>query len=301
MTIAVVLAIKTAKKLTKNPLIEGLLSKLSLGSIEGDPKIVSSQHRRSIVVSIKENPNIVLSIKGVGWVHGPPWAYNSPKDDQLYFGLLDKKSGLREIAVSDWFQKNEILSTKVIKCVELDRDDLNLLGIKLPPRFKNGIYVEPVALVTESLSQFRVNDFSPAIYPNWLDGFNKLNSAPGNENSSREKIKVFCKKIVHSINRYQYLGATNDTLSADNVTLAGEITDFEWVYVPGIPLPDGWTDKQLFERQSKEAAYFIDIILSLCEGLQTSLTIKEIATIGLNFCSDVSTPFVGALSEIEGA
>jgi hypothetical protein len=285
--------------LTSNPLIEKLLSKLSLGSIKGDPRVVSFQHRRSIVVRKKGNPNFAFSIKGMGWAHGPPWTYNSPKDDQLYFGLLDKKSGLRELAVSEWFKKNKILSTNVIKCLELDEEDLSLLGLTAAPRFKNGIYVEPVVIVTKSLTEFRVNDFSPAIYNDWLENFNRFNITFDNKILLENKIKLFCKKIVDSINTYQNLGATNDTLSADNVTLAGEITDFEWIYVPGIPLPDGWTDKQLFERQSKEAMYFVDVILALCEGLQTRLTIKEIAAIGLSFCSGVSTPFVEALREIE--
>jgi len=61
--------------------------------------------------------------------------------------------------------------------------------------------------------------------------------------------------------------------------------------VPGVPLPDGWTDSMLFERQMKEAFYYVDVILSLCEGLSTSLSIIEVAKLARQAIPDSDTGF----------
>ncbi|WP_419804761.1 hypothetical protein [Terriglobus sp.] len=62
-------------------------------------------------------------------------------------------------------------------------------------------------------------------------------------------------------------GGVNDSLEQSNVTLAGEVTDFEWMFVPGINTPDGMSDQHLDERQAKEILYGIEIISLLCAYL----------------------------------
>ena len=282
MKIAAVSEIKTANLIMLgHPFLDTILRRLELVPVNGYPKVISTFHRRSIAVKTQEFEDKLFILKGIGWSHGPPWTFLSPKDDQLYFGLMDKNSAIRELRISNWFFNAGIHSTRVLKYEILTANELFLFGLNQKTLFKNGREVSPVVLVTESLSAFRVNDFTPRNHKDWLQEFLTHNKPTELDTQDiRNFIRNFAKKLVVNIEKYQSLGGVNDTLSADNVTIAGEITDFEWIYVPGIPLPDGWTDKYLFERQEKEAIYYIDIMLALCEGLSVDITIGELASIG---------------------
>lgn len=292
MKIAAVSEIKTDNSVMKGyPFLETILKRLEMVPLNGYPKVISTFHRRSIAVKTKECGDKFFILKGIGWSHGPPWTFLSPKDDQLYFGLMDENSAVRELSVSNWFYEAGIHSTRVLKYEILTEAELAMLDLNQKTTFKNGSEVSPVVLVTQSLSAFRVNDFTPRNHEGWLNDFYHYNKpSVFSTQDIRSFIRTFAEKLVSNIERYQALGGVNDTLSSDNVTLAAEITDFEWVYVPGIPLPDGCTDQCLFERQEKEALYYIDIMLALCEGLSVDITIKELASIG---CESLKSDTIG--------
>lgn len=282
-----------------NPLMVALLDRIPLVPIDGFPKIISSGHRRSVLLKTDTHPGRCFSLKGAGWVHGPPWAFASPKDAQLYFGLMDRVSGEREMKVSKWFEQNAIHSTRVRFLFPLNKYELSLIGLKPDVKFKNGTRVNPVVLITESQAAYRVDDYNPRSHEEWLKEFSQSNAGSGNsEEGLLSCLNEFAGKLAKSINTYQFLGASNDTLSPDNVTVAGEITDYEWIYVPGIPLPDGSTDIMLYERQLKEAIYYVDILLSLAEGLCMNLSIREISEIGLKFIQESNTGFAEGLRQL---
>jgi hypothetical protein len=267
-----------SRDMSSSELVNLILQRIDCNVYSNSTQIVSWMHRRSISVKCKDQSWI--SIKGIGWVHGPPWVANSPKDAELYFGLLDSDAGYREWAVSKTINDFGCNSTVCLHCLPLSNLDLNTLGITEPPRFKNGRLINPVALVTRCKTPLRVCDFTPARRKEWLRSvayfFNSSKSI--NKNNKKSVAQTFALNLAASIICYQGHGAVNDTLSADNVTVAGEITDFEWIYVPGIHLPDGFTDQILVERQRKEAFYFIDVLISFCDGLDVNVTISDIVT-----------------------
>ena len=204
---------------------------------------------------------------------GPPRAFISPKDAELFFGLFDGVSGYREMAVSRWLLEAGCDVTRCIACVPLTPSELETLGIFGFPVFKDGRPIEPVVLVTRSKSPLRVCDFTPARLTEWRNTLDRFFGRGKGEVSSDplRVVRAFARHLASTIICYQALGAVNDTLAPDNVTAAGEITDFEWIFVPGIPLPDGTTDVLLDDRQRKEAFYFIDVMIALCEGLEVQV------------------------------
>jgi hypothetical protein len=260
----------------------------------GNPfTIVSFMHRRSLAV--QEIGGTWLAFKGVGWVHGPPWVALSKKDDELCFGLLDSRSGQREVAVSKQLISLGVRAAESILCVTLNEQELGLLGVQSSLKFANGRAIEPAVLITRSISAFRVSDFSP----NNLEVWRNVLASHFPYSSAEEIVEAFAANLAATICTYQALGADNISLSPDNVTLAAEITDFEWFYLPGIPLPDGTTDAILEKRQLKEAFYFIDVLISLCEGLGISLSIDVLARFGMSSCKEIGAPQCGFAQQLQ--
>ena len=51
----------------------------------------------------------------------------------------------------------------------------------------------------------------------------------------------------------------NDTLSYDNVTLAAEMVDFEWIYLPEVQLLDGY-EQNIEKRKLKNIIYLVELL-----------------------------------------
>lgn len=263
-----------------NELVQAVLKRTAFNVINTEPEIVSWHHRRSVSLKLKDG--YWLSIKGIGWAHGPPWQYLSPKDPELCFGLLDKISGDREVLVSKMLQEINCLVTNSAVSLPLSPQELRLIGITQPLRFNNRKFIDPVVLFTVSRSRLRICDFTPRLYDEWLKDIHKHHDVLLNYPSSCYTVlEKFARKLSMTICLYQKAGAVNDSLSPDNVTIAAEVTDFEWFYMPGIPLPDGTEDIFLEARQRKEAFYFIDVLVSLCDGLKINIPIYKLAEYGL--------------------
>lgn len=252
---------------------------------------VSVHHRRALAVQVGRLN--WLSIKGVGWVHGPPWAVLSPKDQELCFGVMDGYSALREVQVSYWLRGHNCDVTNCLDVVPLSVEDLAIIGVQEYAKFRNGRLIEPVALVTQCRSALRVSDWTPRLLMQWQRELESFFGAEQTDNGKHAIVFAFARHLARTIRQYHALGAVNDTLAPDNVTIAGEITDFEWFYVPGIPLPDGTTAINLSERQAKEAIYLIDILLSLTEGLSLDISISDLAAAALleHNLGAIVTPF----------
>jgi hypothetical protein len=279
-------------------LVNRLLHRNCGGEFAPKPSAISVQHRRALAVQTDQYT--WLSIKGIGWVHGPPWAVLSPKDAELCFGIMDAESARREVQVSNWLLERKCDVTSCLEAVLLSEADLALIGIHEVPTFRNGRLIEPAVLFTQCRSALRVSDWTPRRFEQWQRELEHFFGSSQAVNDKKSLVIAFARHLSRTIRQYHALGAVNDTLAADNVTIAGEITDFEWFYVPNIPLPDGTTDTRLFERQAKEAIYLIDVLLSLTEGLSLDMPIAELAAAALpqyNVEED-ATPFDRQLLEL---
>ena len=86
----------------------------------------------------------------------------------------------------------------------------------------------------------------------------------------------FVESMSHSIIQLHSIGGTCDSLTYDNVTLAGELVDFGG-YSFGIPTPDGNADILIEERQKKAAIYICEIGFYLANFLDLQITISHLA------------------------
>jgi len=235
----------------------------------GNFYISTPLHKRSVFANLQDGS--VLGLKGCGWTLGPPYAVGSKKDAELWLGLLDKSSGIREGNVSSELQAWGVNCATVVGLYKLDQDDLLFLGISDVPIFSNGKPVEPVILATRYKSKYRIGDCIGPSVNNWIFEFERLNPSIDHAGA----VKSFAIDLASSILIYQARGAVNDTLGPENITLGAEITDFEWIYTPGTPLPNGQSDEILRLRQQKEWIYFLESIHTLAFNLSVEFSIAS--------------------------
>jgi hypothetical protein len=94
-----------------------------------------------------------------------------------------------------------------------------------------------------------------------------------------EFVVRFLGVLTEAVDRLHEGQGVFDGLFYDNVTLAGEIVDFEWLYVSGIALPDGSTDEMIVERQQKAGVYLTEIGYQMCGFLGLPLSVGALASI----------------------
>lgn len=244
----------------------------------------SFRHGRSMFAMLANG--LTVAIKGCGWTLGPPWVHGSPKDAELIFGLLDEASALRELHVSAWLEQAGITAARCVASTRLLPEELKALGAKLDIQYRSGRQLQPSALMTVASSPYRVADlFSDAREPAMLD---LRRTCPGS--TPEQVLRCFGHRVCNSVLRYHRLAAVNDTLSSDNVVVSGEVTDFEWFYVPGIPLPDGTTDQCLEERQHKEGIYLAEVLLQVAIALDIGMSVSAMARLVLGWLAKESPP-----------
>jgi hypothetical protein len=226
------------------------------GNVHG-PRVISPLHGRSAWLRHPEIGHV--AIKGLGWTLGPVARFPSPKDSQLYFGLYALRDGHREWEVSEFLASNQVRATRVLGLASYPCDSKNA------PRFLDGSLIEPCLLYSHSISPWRVADLT------WLTPTERYLVV----NEVAEKcgwrpdtfIEDFCLRLASSMAHYHRLGCINDSLSYDNLTLAAEITDFEWVTTPAQKLPDGSQYEDADTRLRKEAIYAYEIGCQLAHAL----------------------------------
>jgi hypothetical protein len=241
---------------------------LQLQTVSGF-SISTPLHKRAVFANVVNGS--VIGLKGCGWTLGPPYAVGSKKDAELWLGLLDEASGIREEKVSAKLQKWGVNCTKIVGIYHLTKADLELLGLFKNPIFTNGNKVNPIILATQYKSRFRIGDCIGREVTEWLNEFDRLNP----HNNRNNALEAFGKDLAKSILIYQSYGAVNDTLGPENITLGGEITDFEWIYTPGISLPNGQSDEILRLRQEKEWVYYLESIHALAYNLSVDFSISD--------------------------
>ncbi len=199
--------------------------------------------------------NTAILVKGIGWTLGGPLVLLSEKDDELCFGLYDKESAIREVAVSAYIEDLKIPATRVLGYAEIE--DQRLVKAK----FSSGKPILPCLLYTQTLSLLRVNDLIYFNTKQKKEIITQVCMVVGIE--LQNYFEWFCERLGETIGMLHDAGGCNDTLDWGNITLAGEITDFEWIYVPGIPLPWGDGHLNLSERRKKEIIYAFEICIKL--------------------------------------
>ena len=230
-----------------------------------EPQVISPLHGRSAwIMDKKWGP---VSIKGIGWTIGNICQLPSPKDKRMIFGIYGREDAEREWQVSQYLRSNDIRATRVLGYTDNfdTQETLNYL---------DGSPVQATLLYTQSISPWRVADLI------WMTD-NEKNIAFSEIIKTcfwniEDFIFHFISTLSNNMAKYHSLGCINDSLSADNVTLAAEVTDFEWFGTPIHPLPDGTLFENEFKRRCKEIIYAYEISCILCHALNKEEEIKNI-------------------------
>lgn len=220
-----------------------------------------------------------VHIKGVGWSFGPPYIFSTEKEPELIFGLFDIKYASREIAVSAILSAENITDAKSVANAELVLDWL--------PRYELPSGFIPSLLYTSLPCPYRIADLA---YLDLADRHGLLNIVRkfeyfGASADTKGFIELFLAKLVKASSKLHSIGGVNDHLTYDNVTITGDIIDFEWVYVPGIPCPDGTTDVTLSSRQEKTGLYILEVTLQLSRLLGLEYNLHSIAADAIQYSS----------------
>jgi len=212
---------------------------------------LSLNHGRSCIAYFKGD---FYSLKGTGWNIGSIAIHTSPKDPRLVFGLMGSIEAEREYSVSIQLQKAGMLHGQVVAYCSIEDQALKAYC------FKDGTPVRPAILYTKVKCPLRIKDLA------WIDTSERCDLLchlfPFNL-SLESAYKGFVRQLMSSVLLLHDHGGVNDSLHYDNVTLACEIVDLEWLYYPGIKLPDGSTNINLIERQQKEILY----VMEICQNL----------------------------------
>lgn len=237
---------------------------------------LSPVHGRSCLTT---SPHEYVHIKGVGWSFGPPYVFSTEKEPELIFGLFDIKYASREIAVSAILSAENITDAKSVATAELVLDWL--------PKYKLPRCFIPSLLYTRLPCPYRIADLA---YLDLADRHGLLNIVRKFEYfdasaDTKGFIELFLAKLVKASSKLHSIGGVNDHLTYDNVTITGDIIDFEWVYVPGIPCPDGTTDVNLDNRQEKTGLYILEVTLQLARLLGLEYNLHSIAADALEYSS----------------
>ncbi|MDR3058718.1 MAG: hypothetical protein LBU84_11335 [Prevotella sp.] len=235
---------------------------------------ISLKHGRSI--AIQKDAFEWILIKGGGWTWGGPLVYRSVKDEQLVFGLYSTQDAIREIAVS---RKLEEISDNFPKVLYYK----SFKDYMLPDEFDflhNTVYsdntpVNPCLLYTQVKSPLRIADLqflNDNEKQEVLTFYSSYFKSP-----QAQFVEIFAEKLGEHIGLMHMNNFINDSLDNDNITLAAEITDYEWVTAPGIPFPDGsYGDIIPNERKEKEILYALEAVLFLSSILRFKIGFYEI-------------------------
>ena len=235
---------------------------------------ISSKHGRSLAV--KENDFSWILVKGGGWNYNGPLLYRSTKDAELFFGLFYEKDAVREFAVSNSLEKiskefPKVLYYKCFEDYELPKEYEFLKTI----RHTNGTPVHPCLLYTQVKTPLRVADlafFKDEYKKEIIDTYsNYWNITP------KDFADTFVKVLAQHVGIMHKNGFINDSLEYSNITILGEIIDYEWITAPNIPLPDGSSGKIIqHERKEKEIFYAVEVVILLKSMLYEEFDFYEI-------------------------
>lgn len=92
-------------------------------------------------------------------------------------------------------------------------------------------------------------------------------------------LEAFCYELTKTAGMMHKLGCCNDTLDPNNVTLAAEITDFEWITTLACSLPVAPYYPDIEKRRAKEIVYLLEVCFQLSCYMGKVNRISEITAI----------------------
>jgi len=235
---------------------------------------LSPVHGRSCLLNSSHG---YVHIKGVGWAFGPPYVFSAEKEPDLIYGLFDSQYASREIAISTILSEQNITNARSVAKAELISEWL--------PKYDMPREFIPSLLYTLLPCPYRVADLG------YLDLNDRLTlirivckfSHFKTSSSTEEFIELFISRLVTATSKLHSIGGVNDHLTYDNVTISGDIIDFEWLYLPGMPCPDGTTDIILDHRQEKSGLYILEVTHQLSRLLGIDYNLQFIAKRALKY------------------
>lgn len=214
--------------------------------IAGQPRIISPLHGRSEVVRAERVG--FVSIKGLGWTRGPCQPSVHQRMPNYTLGSFQNRTPCG----NGFLHERHIGATRVLGYA---RNTSSVLTSGLA--FFDGSPIHPCLLYTQSILPYRVADLP------WLSDAERTVAIEEVASYRQWPVgsftEMFCKQMLQAMADYHRHGCINDTLSADNITLAAEITDFEWFTTPEHKLPDGSQYEECAERRKKEIIYAYEI------------------------------------------
>lgn len=227
---------------------------------DSEPFVVSPLHGRSACTWNREDGYV--SIKGVGWTWGKPRVLRSRKDSQLAYGLLPYADAYREFVVGTQLGKLDACFATVLGFGRLRTIPCGEVGLSIADLlWKDGLEIKPAQLFVAQRIPLRVSDLAFLTDRELEQAINL--AALSRSWKSSNYCQLFAADLGHTLASLHKAGGVNDSLEPGNVTLAAEVTDFEWLFLPGYLLPNGQGDENLSERQAKELIYAAEILVFL--------------------------------------
>jgi len=207
---------------------------------------------------------------------------------------MDEEAAKKEILISSKLRSYDIHCSWAHLFKPLSQNELSALGVSCAPIYNSGRLVKPVVLITKFQQALRIGDLSPATEKLWNDAL--LSNDP-QKCDKKLASKILIDKIFNNIIKYQRHGAVNDTLSPDNVTLLGEITDFERICISNMPQAAAIKIDDIHCRQRSEAYYFFDIVRCIIEYAELRCSVQSLAnSVMVRESNSYKTPFEDELT-----
>lgn len=207
-----------------------------------------------------------LFIKGTGWTKQFNTFLLDSRDIPYMIGLLEEKDAIREWDISNYYLKYNFWTGIVLSVIKLEYVlDINgkLIKSDLITDLKGNKF-NPHLIYFATRSKYRVCDLA------FLSDIHKNNELEKvkiffNVKSDIEYLKKFIEKLAFNVAYHHKLQGVNDSLSSHNVTLLGEIIDFEIIYSKEVPFDKKRWNLNLFKRQNREIFYALDLVTELIE------------------------------------
>ncbi len=196
----------------------------------------------------KINTKKYLSVKGSGWIMGPPFSLNV-NIDNIFLGLLDLKKAKIEL------NNYKILKRKIKK---LNNFQKVYKILRLKDFFKKNKFT-PCLLLRIIKSPYRLSDL-------FYDKNAKKNFILFFGNNDKKSFTIFFNKIINTVLNLHSKNICHMSLDFNNITLAGEIVDLETMIL---------TKKKIFYE--KEILFVINTLFVLSKFLNLNYSAKDIA------------------------
>ena len=188
-------------------------------------------------------------------------ALRSLKETSTVFGLLGERDATREVEVCTFLRNTCMECTQVLGMDFVQGFVGYENSQQLVEQATASLTQRPVVLYTRMLTRYRVADLP--LLPE-KERRIELDRIADRYGYAGRPEQWFAKRLASQVALLHKMGGVNDTLEWSNVTAAAEVTDFEWVTVPSIPLyyHDGRpVDDQVHlpERQWKEVIYGVEV------------------------------------------